>query len=214
MTNVTATTTPNHVVITTPDGPVLRDLRPGQVLSTASTVETYRDREAAIAALLAADPDALVPDYVPPTRAEAKAARLEELTLATAVAARMSVDARIKTDDLPDRDMETLSALYDEWQPGNTFEVGDLRSWDGTIIECIQGHTNSDPSHTPDVTPALWRVHRTPKAKPWVQPTAENPYMIDDKVVWTDGLTYKSLIDQNVWSVSGYPQGWEVVPPT
>ena len=212
MTTITATTAPSHVIIHTPSGPVLRDLRPGQVLSTASTVETYRDRDKAITALLAADPNALVPDYVPPTRAEAKAARLEELTLATAVAARMSVDARIKTGDLPDRDMETLSALYDEWQSGNTFEVGDLRSWDGTIIECIQGHTNSDPSHTPDVTPALWRVHRTPKAQPWVQPPAENPYMKGDRVIWTDGKVYESVIDNNTWSISAYPAGWEVVP--
>ena len=33
------------------------------------------------------------------------------------------------------------------------------------------------------------------------------------KVAWTDDLTYKSVIKNNVWSVSGYPQGWEVVPP-
>ena len=161
MTNVTATTTPSHVIITTPDGPVLRDLRPGQVLSTASTVETYRDREAAIAALLAADPDALVPDYVPPTRAEAKAARLEELTLATAVAARMSVDARIKTDDLPDRDMETLSALYDEWQPGLDVQTGDLYRRNATAVEALQTHV-TQPDQPPEDTPTRWKIHGKP----------------------------------------------------
>jgi hypothetical protein len=28
---------------------------------------------------------------------------------------------------------------------------------------------------------------------------------------YTDGKTYKSLIDNNVWSPDTYPAGWEVV---
>jgi hypothetical protein len=45
----------------------------------------------------------------------------------------------------------------------------------------------------------------------WVQPDSTNPYMIGDKVTF-EGQIWESLIDNNVWSPTGYPQGWAVVP--
>lgn len=46
----------------------------------------------------------------------------------------------------------------------------------------------------------------------WVQPTgAHDAYMIGDVVKFTDGKTYKSLIDNNVWAPNTYPAGWEVI---
>lgn len=43
------------------------------------------------------------------------------------------------------------------------------------------------------------------------QPTgAHNAYMSGD-IVNYNGKTYKSLIDNNVWSPDTYPNGWEVV---
>lgn len=43
------------------------------------------------------------------------------------------------------------------------------------------------------------------------QPTgAHNAYMIGDKVIY-NGKTYKSTIDNNVWSPDTYPNGWEVI---
>jgi len=215
MPNIKAVTIPSHVIVTTPDGPVLHDLQPGQVLSTASTVETYRDREAAVTALVAADPNAIIPDWTPPTRAEARAARLEQLTLATAVASRLSAEARIKTSTVPNKDIETLSVLYDPWHPGRKYETGDLHSWDGTIIECIQSHTNTDPTHTPDTTPALWRVHRTtsgPTPDQWVQPTGStDTYAVDDLVTYK-GSIYKSLIPANTTVPGSDPRWWELTP--
>ena len=48
--------------------------------------------------------------------------------------------------------------------------------------------------------------------KEWMQPTgAHDAYMIGDKVIYTDGNIYKSLIDNNVWSPDVYPNGWEIV---
>jgi hypothetical protein len=48
--------------------------------------------------------------------------------------------------------------------------------------------------------------------KEWKQPTgAHDAYMIGDKVIYTDGNIYKSLIDNNVWSPDVYPNGWEIV---
>lgn len=43
------------------------------------------------------------------------------------------------------------------------------------------------------------------------QPTgAHDAYMKGDMVVY-NGKTYKSLIDNNVWSPDTYPNGWEVI---
>lgn len=46
----------------------------------------------------------------------------------------------------------------------------------------------------------------------WHQPTgAHDAYMIGDKMLYTDGKVYKSLINSNVWSPEVYPNGWELV---
>ena len=46
----------------------------------------------------------------------------------------------------------------------------------------------------------------------WKQPTgAHDAYMIGDKMLYTDGKVYKSLINNNVWSPEVYPNGWELV---
>ena len=46
----------------------------------------------------------------------------------------------------------------------------------------------------------------------WHQPTgAHDAYMIGDKMLYTDGKVYKSLINGNVWSPEVYPNGWELV---
>lgn len=46
----------------------------------------------------------------------------------------------------------------------------------------------------------------------WVQPTgAHDAYMMGDVVKFTNGKTYKSLIDNNVWAPDTYPAGWEEV---
>lgn len=49
-------------------------------------------------------------------------------------------------------------------------------------------------------------------ATEWKQPTgAHDAYMKGDTMIYTDGKTYKSLIDNNVWSPDVYPNGWEIV---
>lgn len=46
----------------------------------------------------------------------------------------------------------------------------------------------------------------------WKQPTgASDAYMTGATVKYTDGKTYKSLIDNNVWSPDTYPAGWEEI---
>lgn len=52
----------------------------------------------------------------------------------------------------------------------------------------------------------------TPEVSDWVQPSgAHDAYAAGDVIKYTDGKTYKSLIDNNVWAPDAYPAGWEVV---
>ena len=44
----------------------------------------------------------------------------------------------------------------------------------------------------------------------WTQPGAGNGYMVGDKVIF-EGAVYESVIDNNVWSPSAYPAGWQLV---
>ena len=46
----------------------------------------------------------------------------------------------------------------------------------------------------------------------WKQPSGgHDAYMSGDIVKYTDGKTYKSLIDNNVWAPDTYPAGWEEI---
>lgn len=63
---------------------------------------------------------------------------------------------------------------------------------------------------------ANWREVTPPSAAPpdWVQPTgAGDAYNTGDQVTF-NGQVYESTIDANVWSPTGYPQGWKLITPT
>jgi len=132
-------------------------------------------------------------------------------------AARLAADDKIKAAAVSDDDAAKLSALYDPWVPGLDVEVGDLHSWDGTIVECIQAHT-TQADWTPGATPALWKVHRSGSGSQqggapaeFVQPTgAQDAYQTGDRVTY-NGQVYESTIDANVWTPTAYPQGWQLI---
>jgi len=59
-----------------------------------------------------------------------------------------------------------------------------------------------------------WREVSEPEAPPaeWRQPLGStDAYNKGDRVTF-QGEVYESVIDANVWSPSGYPQGWKLVP--
>lgn len=130
------------------------------------------------------------------------------------VAARVAVEAKVKAGDLPDEDVATLSLLYDPWTVGEAVTVGDLRSWDGTVIEALQAHT-TQADWTPGATPALWKIHRKGSGAQqgeipadWVQPTgAHDTYNIGDRVTY-QAQVWVSTVDNNSWAPDVF--GWEV----
>ena len=105
---------------------------------------------------------------------------------------------------------ESDIVLYNPWQSGVAYEVGDKVIYLGNLYECIQAHTSQD-DWTPAVVPALWKREGTPGVEfpDWVQPTgAHDAYAKDDKVSHND-KHWISTIDANIWEPGVY--GWEEV---
>lgn len=109
-------------------------------------------------------------------------------------------------------------AVFDPWQVGKTYAVGDYVTYgvngvgDPQLYKVVQAHT-SQAYWTPDVTPALYdAIGLDDSGYPvWSQPTgAHDAYNAGD-IVNYNGKLYKSLIDGNVYSPDAYPSGWEAV---
>ena len=113
---------------------------------------------------------------------------------------------------LTDEQAASVPALYSAWETGTAYNDGDRRTYGGVLYKCLQAHTSQD-DWTPDVAVSLWATVLIPDPDvipDWVQPDSTNAYMTGDKVRY-NGVVYRSLIDNNVWSPDAYPAGWEIV---
>src|SRR5690606_8614415 len=118
---------------------------------------------------------------------------------------------RVQADAITVADAPILAPLFDPWRPGEDVQVGDLRRWGGTLVECLQAHT-TQADWTPDATPALWRIYRDPDTPAeWTQPTGAHDAYSKGARVTFDGQVWESLIDANVHSPAAYPAGWQLV---
>ena len=103
--------------------------------------------------------------------------------------------------------------LYPAWDgDGIQYAAGTRIRDDGELYTVLQNHT-SQPGWSPKQAPSLFAKVLIPDpdvVPDWQQPDSTNPYMTGDKVRF-EGEVYESLIDNNVWSPSAYPQGWRKV---
>ncbi|MBO7727894.1 MAG: hypothetical protein J6S50_05175 [Oscillospiraceae bacterium] len=115
---------------------------------------------------------------------------------------------------LTDEDALEATELFPAWQADTEYILDQRVRYGDKLYKCVQAHT-SQADWTPDATPALWtEVAKPGEISVWRQPTgAQDAYMTGDKVWYPDVDTtvYESLIDNNVWSPSDYPQGWKAV---
>ena len=125
-------------------------------------------------------------------------------------ARRLFVDqiaAKVKAEELTDAEVADAADLFPDWVSGIAVSVGEVYRWDGTLVEVVQAHT-TQADWTPDVVPALFKVHRTAVSE-WVQPTgAQDAYQTGEQVTH-NGSTWQSTIDANVWEPGVY--GWSEV---
>ena len=119
--------------------------------------------------------------------------------------------------DLTDEQALEMPLLFPKWQVGKEYVVGDRVLYLGALYKVLQAHT-SQAGWEPDIAPSLFAKNLIVKDESgeqvdipdFVQPDSTNPYMTGDKVRF-EGKVYQSLIDNNVWSPTAYPQGWEEV---
>lgn len=105
-----------------------------------------------------------------------------------------------------------VGAILD-WAQG-VYIVGDQRLWNGNVVRCITAH---DSTLLPDWTPANRSLfvprHGTTydTACPFDQPLiAEDCYQTGEYCIFEEQI-WRSVIDNNAWSPTNYPGGWEVV---
>lgn len=119
---------------------------------------------------------------------------------------RIMVDVAISY--LDDDEAESVTILFEDWQAGVSYTVGDRRQYDGLLYKCVQSHTSQINWEPPNV-PALWTRTSTEEWPEWIQPTgAQDAYNQGDKVTH-NGQHWISDIDANVWEPGVY--GWTLV---
>lgn len=82
----------------------------------------------------------------------------------------------------------------------------------GRIVKLLQPYDSTIYTQQPEELPAQWGFYwskNADEALPFVA-ISTSPFMIGDCCT-ENGNTYRSLIDNNTWSPSAYPNGWEVV---
>ncbi len=114
------------------------------------------------------------------------------------------------TDDLVALE---ISEFYDDWAIGVDYVVGQYVNYQDILYKVLTNHTSQE-SWSPSDAPSLFsKVLTDPTGETileWKQPDSTNPYMTGDKVIF-EGATYESLIDNNIWSPSEYPAGWQLI---
>ncbi len=82
----------------------------------------------------------------------------------------------------------------------------------GRVVALLQPYDSNIYPQEPEELPAQWRFKwstEPDKALPFIK-LATSPYNIGDCCTW-EGNTYRSTVDNNVFSPAEYPQGWEGV---
>lgn len=82
----------------------------------------------------------------------------------------------------------------------------------GRVVRLVQPYDSTIYTQEPEDLPAQWGFAWSTdpaKALPFIA-LATSPYSKGDCCT-EDGKTWRSTIDNNVWSPAAYPQGWEEV---
>lgn len=145
-------------------------------------------------------------DDVRVLKAEVNALRTENAFMNTALT--------FAAETFTDEQALKVPTLYDEWNgDAYVYPEGKRVRFNGVLYKVLQNHT-SQYGWTPDAASSLFAkvLIEDPNAIPeWVQPDSTNAYMTGDKVTH-NGVTYESLVDNNVWEpgTTGTESCWKV----
>lgn len=111
---------------------------------------------------------------------------------------------------LTDEQALTATAIYPEFKAGIAVNIGErYRDSIGDLYKVVQAHTTQD-NWQPSTVPALFVKVSLAEWPLFIQPTdSQDVYSIGDKVTF-EGQHYISLINNNSWSPTAYPAGWDL----
>lgn len=113
---------------------------------------------------------------------------------------------------LTDEQAYTLRVLFPAFEIDKSYEVGERIIYEDKFYKVIMAHT-SQADWTPDVAVSLFVEIPNPSVEypEFKKPiNAETAYMTGDKITF-EGNKYISIMDNNVYSPTEYPQGWKLV---
>ena len=111
-----------------------------------------------------------------------------------------------KEDSIPDFNPELHQYL--NWNKGECVRDNNQ------VWQLLQPYDSNTYKEHPENLRAQWSLCHTKdpaKAKPYVQSLGTSGMYMKDECCTENGKVYKSKIDNNVWTPSGYPAGWEEV---
>ena len=114
----------------------------------------------------------------------------------------------IRVDELTEDELNDMIHIYDKYQINYSYIKDDRFHYEGKLYEVIQAHTSLE-NWKPSELPALYKKVMPKQVIPnWVKPTgAHDAYKVGDKVIF-EGNVWVSKIDNNTWSPTEYPTGW------
>ena len=108
--------------------------------------------------------------------------------------------------DIPDFNPDLHQYL--NWQKGQVVKDN------GQVWQLLQPYDSKTYKDHPENLRAQWSLCHTKdpaKAKPYVAPMGQSGMYMKDECCTENGKVYRSKVDNNVWTPSGYPAGWEEV---
>lgn len=107
----------------------------------------------------------------------------------------------------------SIQEFYDIWVTNVNYVKEQYINHEGVLYKVLQDHISQDgwiPSSAPSLFAKVLTDPSNEIISDWVQPDSTNAYMIGNRVKF-EGHIYESIIDNNIWSPTAYPSGWQLI---
>ena len=126
----------------------------------------------------------------------------------------MNIALTFVADTFTDEQALTLPTLYPYWNINVSYKKDKRVRYGEVLYKVLQDHTSQE-DWTPENSPSLFAkvlIEDANVVTEWVQPDSTNGYSIGNKVAY-NGVTYESLVDNNVWQPGavGTESVWKVI---
>lgn len=113
---------------------------------------------------------------------------------------------------LPDKEASEGAKLFPRLTEGGALvKAGTRINWNGTLKRAAVDLWDR-PENNPDNAPTLWEDIAYREGYRVIPETiTAGLAFAKDEYGWWNGALYKSLIDNNVWTPTVHPAGWEIV---